>query len=251
MAIAKLDALLPADESDLSLGAGEIRSAKSKINEIIDSLDTFGTDIATKFSVFYDAVYWDVTASPIEVTVPAGCTKMHLLSVRGGCGGGGSGSYVYALGGNQNGGNGSVGTAIHGGVVDVVPGEKLSVVLGAGGAGGVASGSGTGAGQSGTFTKIIRTSDSSELVAVAGGAGGIGFNGSDGGAVTPVPPVTVTPVPTVDANKAAAYSNLFGSTAGGGSGGVWAVLPGGLYHSLSAATAGKNGHAYIRFTNQS
>ena len=106
--------------------------------------------------------------------VPAGVSELRVDANGTGGGGGGSNS-------NLNGGGGG-GGAYTSGVITVSPGEILTIVIGAGGAGGLA-GNPAGAGSSGVAAKVLDPSKAILFSANAGkggqGASG-GANGSGG-----------------------------------------------------------------------
>jgi len=96
------------------------------------------------------------------------------------CGGGGGG------GGGQNGpiagGGGGAGAPIFEGIVDVTPGDTLTITIGAGGVGGV-NGSGGAPGSAGGVTTVSGTGLSLVVLGGTGGGGGSVPNGDGAGGV--------------------------------------------------------------------
>jgi len=109
--------------------------------------------------------------------VPTGVTKIRAYVYGGG---GGAGATIVATSPGANGGSGAFGE----GVITVTAGETLTIVVGAGGAGGLPSTSQNG--KAGGATKVLR--GAKVLLSAGGGGGGscagcVPFNVGQGGAV--------------------------------------------------------------------
>ena len=221
MTIATIDAAVPADSDKIREGALRIRDTRTKLNEVIAAINAAYTPTE-------DHIYWDVTTSPVTITVPTGYTKMHILCIAGGSGAGGN----YHSGPRLDGKDGWPGTVVCGGSIDVVAGETYSLAIGAGGT--VAVGNGV-PGNPGTATILTKVSDSTVVAAAQGGDGGAG------GTTGPNPATVVTSAPSVPAKKQRIYQNIYASIPTGGLGGTG---------QPTAATAGQDGYCHIRFSNQ-
>lgn len=217
--ITPIDAAIPNDGDRIKEGAERIRETRAKLNELIAGWNSQPAEAVPSFQ----KIYWDTT-TPATLTIPTGITKMHILNMSGG---GGGGSNVSWPGGVITpGADGDSGQVVAGATIDVVAGTAYTITIGAGGA--AADGS-VNVGQPGGNTTITTLVDSVvTTVAIA-----------PGGGVT-----SAAPTPSVAAAKAAIYTSLFVYIAGapGGDGqGVSVGLP----------TAGSPGWAYIYLSNQS
>lgn len=117
------------------------------------------------------------TAGVTSYTVPAGVTSLRVKAWGGGGGGGGGG------GTGSNGGNGA-GGGYATSIVNVSPGEVLSVSVGGNGRGGTRNTSGGGGGGGGESGVRRTDAGNTPLIIVAGGGGGGGgrsASGSHGG----------------------------------------------------------------------
>ena len=110
------------------------------------------------------------TTGSFTFTVPAGITSISAVAV--GSGGGASGSSGTSAYSGAGGGGG----ALAYGTLTVTPGETFSVVVGAGGSGGVSGPNHNGS--AGNQSYLQRNSNSSYLVRATGGAGGVYGNSS-------------------------------------------------------------------------
>lgn len=111
-----------------------------------------------------------------NVTVPAGFTHVDIFCVGGGAGGSGGedGSSTHNGGGGDGGGGGHTTNAFN---IPVSSGQVLSIIIGAGGAGGYAD---MGDGKSGGATSVTRSG--SVLCSANGGSGVSGGSGAGNGA---------------------------------------------------------------------
>lgn len=116
-----------------------------------------------------DAQTWATTPATQSFTVPAGVNTISVKAIGGGGGGGGGASNSGSAGGGA--GGGGAGLWVDGMIVDVTPGEVLTITLGVGGAGGV-GGSAAAAGTNGTLTSIIGTGVAIYLTGGGGGSAG-------------------------------------------------------------------------------
>ena len=121
------------------------------------------------------------TSGSYSFVVPAGITSL-TASVYGAGGGAGS---IYFCGDGWVGGGGSSGGYYTNQTIAVTPGETLTVVCGAGGAGGSVGGA-CQAGQNGTAggSSYIARGGTNLVIATGGGGGGVGL-GSNGAAGSP------------------------------------------------------------------
>ena len=196
--IEHIDPLTPADSERIRLGAQRIRETRTKVNEVIDKINDIIIPSITDVILDRDYIYWDVSTSPITLTIPAGYTKMNIMCIVGGSGGGGG----FAWGPNLNGKDGGPGIKVCGGTVDVVAGQQFTVVVGAGGNKSTDNTSGN-PGFPGTASTITRVSDSVVVAAAQGGYGGAG--GMSGKADA----IAVTSAPVVNAIKQKVYEQLY------------------------------------------
>lgn len=128
--------------------------------------------------------------------VPAGVNSITVFAIGGG-GGGGGGADIHG-GSGGGGGAGSIPSLT---VINVTPGETLTITIGGGGSGAAPNSGGAGpTGNAGGSTKITRIS--TDLFVVSGGAGGqSGFN-------------------TTGGNGGAGFFTINGSSTSGGNGGA-------------------------------
>lgn len=176
------------------------------------------------------------TAGTYTLTVPAGMTAMRLSLQAGGGGGGGQNAYGYGYAGSGGGGGGGYATA----VFTVTPGATYTLVVGAGGSGGVYGGGGSAGGN--TYVTGL-------LTVTGGGGGGAsigsaypGAGGSAGGAYA----TAAGTAPSAGGNSKMGV----GGPIGAGSGYSQVVYPGSGYGSGGGGTIetgyGKTGGAGAR-----
>ena len=227
--ITSIDATIPGDSERIRLGAQRIRETRAKLNEVITQVNDIIIPALTDVILDKDYIYWDVSTSPITLTIPAGYTKMNIMCIAGGAGGGGA----YASGPASNGSAGGAPVKVCGGTVDVVAGQEYSIVVGAGGNAAVDNTSGT-AGFPGTASTITKVSDSTVVAAAQGG------NGGAGGISGPNNATAVTSAPVVQAAKQKVYEQLTGYSPSPGVGGDGSTSP----------AAGDQGMVFIRLSTR-
>ena len=106
-------------------------------------------------------------------TVPPGVTELEVFGCGGGGGGGGAGSSSGATRSCSAGGAGGNGASIFSGVINVVPGDVLTISIPSGGGGGAPGGVG-GAGSTGSKGGSATISGTGVLLTIEGGFGGGG-----------------------------------------------------------------------------
>ncbi len=161
-----------------------VYSSAGTYNVTLTATNECNSDVETKTSfitVTADQTY--STPGNYNFTVPAGVTKIMVQA----WGGGGGGS--NESGNGSDGGNGGGGGGFRGGVLNVSPGDIISISVGSGGNGasnspgndGIDGGNTTVSHTSGT---IIATGGAAGVIGnSAGGSGGTGGSGSFGGTV--------------------------------------------------------------------
>lgn len=231
--IETIDAAIPADSERIRLGAQRIRETRVKLNEVIDKVNDIIIPALTDTILDRDYIYWDVSTSPVTLTIPAGYTKMNIMCIVGGAGGGGA----YNSGPRLDGSAGGAPTKVCGGTIDVEAGQEYSIVIGAGGNAAVDNTTGT-PGFPGTASTITRVSDSTVVAAAQGG------NGGAGGTSGPNNATVVTSAPVVSAVKQKVYEQLTGYSPLVGVAGIGSVFP------AVSPTAGDPGMVFIRLSTR-
>lgn len=184
-----------------------------------------------------DAQNWTLSPSVTRTfVVPDGVTSLTVVGIGGGGGGGGGGRDAQA-----GGGNGGAGTIPYTTYMPVVPGETLSVIVGAGGiagTAGVTSQQKGGNGGNGGASQVI---GSLATLTFLGGSGG---TGGDGVSTNPTPRATITTGFNANAGiTIGAGGGAYGASAFAGSASMYASggAAGVRYTSTSTGSPGPGG----------
>lgn len=152
----------------VSVGLGSIPATASPVACTPTSSSPTATDELRQFT----------NTTACEWTVPAGVTSIELLVVAGGGGGGATSKQSSPLI-EHNGGGGGGGEVLAVSSQAVVPGETITITVGAGGTGGnngvtVTNGDGLDGSDGGDTTLVFSTTTSGDVTAQGGGGGGGG-----------------------------------------------------------------------------
>ena len=191
-----------------------------------------------------DNQVWASTPGSQTFTVPAGVKKLRFVGAGGG-GGGGAGGGVPATGGSDHGGGGGAGGSgapVGDVIVNVTPGETVTITPGKGGArvtGNSTSGATANSGGNGTSTTVVGSFGTITFVGALGGVGGVagtsggasGTGGAGAAGVLASPIVAGTPS---NSRGGTATSGSSGTPATGGSGDA-------ELHGASGGTGGVSG----------
>lgn len=210
---------------------------------------------------------WNDAATYPAVKIPVGANTARVQLWGGGGGGGG------AQVGVDSGGGGGGGGAYSEKTIEVVPGESISVIVGAGGAGGAGIGDGTAGGYSSITADAVLASgggeggsgDNSGSGGTGGGSGGgigdIKYSGGDGAEAADTENAAGGGSSAGPAADGVAASSSTGATAptGGGNGGNGAATPtagqapgggggGAQFDGAGTGAAGAPGKAIITYS---
>lgn len=220
----------------------------NKLSKNIDSLTEELNSVSSEFDYYITQIGGAkkfTNAGTYSFKIPKGISTIKVSGIGGGGGGGGGGTHSNAAGGGGGGGRAYYTLDF---VINVTEGEILTVIIGAGGAGGqrqTVTGNGYD-GKTGEKTQLLR-GETVLFTVNAGtyGSGGLGSNGG-GGAGGSVGGVTGTARSSGGAGGAGGSTTLFAGFGNGGAGGAGSSTSG-INDPGKAGSAGKNGALVICF----